>query len=208
GSVLPAGTLVIHSGQFSNLRQSGASDVADVISIRGEKDLNGDGKFTKTVDVNGDGIIQPDQGDVLGEDLNGDGDINDTDILVVEAYGVTHIYKGVTQIFADLGQDNSEKDVLTVDPDVTVPVIALGGPGDDEIQTGRGADKISGGAGNDKIRAGAGNDIVSGGEGNDDIAGGAGADKLSGDDGDDLIYGGDHDGQDVGRAADNSRESH
>src|SRR5262249_10474500 len=202
GAFLPAGTLVIHSGQFSNLRQSGADDVADVITIRGEKDLNGDGKITKTVDVNHDGIIRPEDGDVLGEDLNGDGAINDKGILVVEAYGVTHIYTGVTQIFADLGQDNSESDVLTVDAGVSVPVIALGGPGDDEIQTGMGADKISGGAGNDKIRAGAGNDIVSGGEGNDDISGSAGADKLSGDDGDDLIYGGDNDGQDVGDEAD------
>jgi Ca2+-binding RTX toxin-like protein len=202
GSFLPAGTLVVHSGQFSNLRQSGASDIADVINIRGEKDLNGDGKFTKTVDVNGDGIIEPDQGDVLGEDLNGDGDVSDTDIFVVEAYGVTHIYKGVKQIFVDLGQDNNENDVLLVDPDVTVPVIALGGPGDDEIQTGRGADKISGGAGNDKIRAGAGDDIVSGGEGNDEIVGSAGADRLSGDDGDDLIYGGDNDRKDQGDEAD------
>ena len=98
---------------------------------------------------------------------------------------VTHIYTGVTQIFVDLGQDNDESDVLTIDPDVNVPVIALGGGGDDEIQTARGADKVSGGAGNDKIRAGAGNDIVSGGEGNDDIIGSAGADNLSGNDGDD-----------------------
>src|SRR5262249_1657316 len=127
GSILPAGTLVIHSGQFSNLRQSGASDIADVITIRGEKDLNGDGKITKTIDVNHDGIIEPEQGDVLGEDLNGDGDVNDTGVVVVQAYGVTHIYTGVTQIFADLGQDNDEKDVLNVNPDVTVPVIALGG---------------------------------------------------------------------------------
>jgi hypothetical protein len=89
------------------------------------------------VDLNGDGVIDTEAGDSLGEDLNGVAGIQDG-VVVVEAYGVIHIFSGVTSIFADLDNGDPEDDVLTVDPALNIPVIVRAGGGKDEIQTGLG----------------------------------------------------------------------
>lgn len=101
----------------------------------------------------------------------------------------------------------------------TLPVIASGGAGNDEIVGGDGADQLYGdrvllaedrltlkvdvdepagsgndtidaGAGDDFISAGAGNDTVTAGPGQDDVRGGLGADNIDGGAGADRVVGG------------------
>jgi len=73
-------------------------------------------------------------------------------------------------------------DVIWVDSDITINIVA---------DTGDGDDFFMGGSGNDRIDAGAGNDTVYGRGGRDDIFGNSGDDHLSGGDGNDVVYGGD-----------------
>jgi hypothetical protein len=80
-------------------------------------------------------------------------------------------------------------DTVTVDPNVRVNVVILGGDGNDTITGGAGSDTILAGAGNDKVQAGAGDNYVSGGSGNDYLAGGRGNDTLRGGRGEDVLYG-------------------
>lgn len=80
----------------------------------------------------------------------------------------------------------------------TVPVIIIGGAGNDTLTGGSANDNIDGGAGDDTINGnggddtlngGAGDDTINGGTGNDNISGGVGNDKLYGDEGNDTISG-------------------
>jgi hypothetical protein len=72
-------------------------------------------------------------------------------------------------------------DVLTVDASVTVPVLARGGAGDDELRGGSGRDVLLGEEGDDRLHGGAGVDL---------LVGGVGADLLRGQGGDDLLAAG------------------
>jgi len=83
--------------------------------------------------------------------------------------------------------------------DVTVPVTAHGGAGEDLIETGTAADDVHAGpgqdaiatrGGDDTVHAGDDRDRVEGGPGNDTLDGEAGADVLRGDGGDDKMTGG------------------
>jgi len=60
----------------------------------------------------------------------------------------------------------------------SIPVTALGGPGNDQL-TGGGAD--------DRLEGEAGDDRLNGGAGDDRLEGGRGRDRLLGDDGDDIL---------------------
>jgi hypothetical protein len=71
---------------------------------------------------------------------------------------------------------------------ITMPVMLLGGEGEDtlagalgndSIEGGNGADFLSGGNGNDVLKGGRGKDRILGGEGDDTIAGGLGSDAIS-----------------------------
>jgi hemolysin type calcium-binding protein len=92
---------------------------------------------------------------------------------------------------------------------VSVPVVAQGGEGDDLLESGSGADTLAGGpgvdglvgaAGDDRLDGGEEDDLLSGGKANDTLEGGTGEDRLeagsgtrndlSGDDGRDLLLGG------------------
>ncbi|HKY31809.1 MAG TPA: LEPR-XLL domain-containing protein [Candidatus Polarisedimenticolia bacterium] len=221
-TTLESGTLIIHAGSFSDLRQPGANDIADDIKIRGEGEFDGEDGFAAStyggsddefdggqvsasqgngvvVDVMSDPSGVP-TGDIVRDDLNNDG-MNTTDVILVEAYGVTHVYTGVQRIIVDAG-NNDEDDTIIIDPSVRVNVTVLAGGGDDEIQTGSGHDEVLGGAGEDEISTGTGNDRVKGGDDNDTIFGNAGGDTLDGEGGDDTIYGGDNDHVDMGDVAD------
>ena len=107
-------------------------------------------------------------------------------VVEVRGMGLTSRYAGVTKIFFDGGLGN---DSLTT-VDVTVPVIALGGEGNDTLLGGSAADYLDGGAGNDTLSGLEGRDSLYGGSGDDDLDGGANGDWIEGGEGDDDIDGG------------------
>ena len=69
----------------------------------------------------------------------------------------------MTRIVVDGGAGNDTIDASGV----TVPVVILGGDGDDLINGGNGNDILLGGAGNDNISGSHGNDLIGGGKGRD-----------------------------------------
>jgi Ca2+-binding RTX toxin-like protein len=77
----------------------------------------------------------------------------------------------------------------------TVPVLLIGGAGNDTLGGGSGNDTLVGGVGDDIINGGLGNDNLTGGDGNDGLSGFRGDDFLSGGNGNDLLVG--HDGSDT-----------
>ncbi|OLC13094.1 MAG: hypothetical protein AUH29_14540, partial [Candidatus Rokubacteria bacterium 13_1_40CM_69_27] len=194
-ATLVGDTLFLNIGPRASLRQPGATDGAETVSIRGEADFDNNGVLTQTMDKNGDGKISADE---LGEDLNNDGVITD-DVVAVTGFGVTQIFTGVHHIMGDGGADN---DIITLDASVRVPATLAGGAGNDKIQGGSAGDSITGGDGDDQLTGGAGNDVISGNAGNDTIYGNAGSDTLAGGAGDDTIIGGDNDKKDVGDLGD------
>src|SRR5688500_2418993 len=72
-------------------------------------------------------------------------------------------FSGMTRIVVDGGAGNDTIDASGV----TVPVVILGGDGDDLINGGDGNDILLGGAGNDNISGSYGNDLIGGGKGRD-----------------------------------------
>src|SRR5215210_3441843 len=67
--------------------------------------------------------------------------------------------------------------------DTSIPMLLLGGPGNDTLIGASGDDNIKGGAGDDSIDGGAGDDNLHGDDDNDTLHGGAGDDSLAGSDG-------------------------
>ena len=73
----------------------------------------------------------------------------------------------------------------------SIPVIAIGGDGNDSFVGGSGNDTLYGMGGNDTLIGGEGNDLIHGGSGNDSLDGGAGDDSLFGEGGNfDTLRGG------------------
>ena len=116
--------------------------------------------------------------------------------VIVEAYGFSKEYVGVTKIVADGGAGN---DTVTIQKGVNVTADLAGGDGDDRLFAGEGAAILHGGAGNDQLvgRSGAdqifgedGDDTILAGAGNDIIDGGIGDDTMKGEDGNDTVRGG------------------
>jgi Ca2+-binding RTX toxin-like protein len=98
--------------------------------------------------------------------------------LVVTVDGVTQSFNGVQQVVIRGGAGN---DLISIAPNVTVPVVVYGGDGDDIIL---------GGGGNDVLIGGDGNDLILGRGGRNLLIGGAGSDILIGGSGDDILIGG------------------
>ncbi len=78
-------------------------------------------------------------------------------------------------------------DMVTVAPQVAVPVTMRGGPGKDLLIGGSGTDKLIGGAGSDSLGGRAGDDAIFGGPGGDVLFGGQGDDALWGGPGRDVL---------------------
>lgn len=99
----------------------------------------------------------------------------------------------ILQITADL-KDGT--DVLSMGSNVSIPLYADGGIGNDSIRGGAQANEIRGGDGNDTLVGGPLKDLIYGGDNNDTITGLEGDDFLYGEDpmaaqsGQDTIYGG------------------
>ncbi len=110
--------------------------------------------------------------------------------VIVEAFGRSQLYQGVTAISGDAGLGN---DRIEVSPDLNIPIFLSGGQGDDVLIGGAGNDILSGGAGNDQLFGNGGQDTLYGAAGNDVIRGGSGADFASGGSGLDTLFGGDGD---------------
>jgi Ca2+-binding RTX toxin-like protein len=70
-----------------------------------------------------------------------------------------------------------------------VPVIILGGTGNDTLRGSPGGDVLDGGAGRDSLDGVAGNDVLRGGAGRDTLAGGDGDDSLDGGTSNDVLFG-------------------
>ena len=134
-------------------------------------------------------------------------DPNDPDgTVIVEGFGESQKFgpnheggQAVEYILVDAGIGN---DQITIDAAVTIPVMLIGGPGNDTltagggiatINGGDGADRLTGGDDNDEIHGGAGNDLIFGGDGNDDLYGDDGDDTIQAEDGNDNAWGGDGD---------------
>ncbi|MBY5161789.1 choice-of-anchor D domain-containing protein [Salsipaludibacter albus] len=127
-----------------------------------------------------------------------DGPLPCVDHYVVSAFGRTeaHLASAVTDIEGRFGEGN---DSLVVYPDVTAPVLAHGGTGDDRLAaSGSGAATLYGEAGNDILIGGSANDTLVGGTAdgctadcNDDdfLDGQGGVDTMIGGDGDDVFFG-------------------
>ncbi|NOS71718.1 MAG: hypothetical protein HOP33_17550, partial [Verrucomicrobia bacterium] len=97
--------------------------------------------------------------------------------VVVEAFGSSQEYFGVTKIIADGGLGN---DSITVEPGVFVIAEFAGGDGDDILFGGESASVLHGNAGNDQISGRAGQDQLFGDEDDDTLFGGEGNDVLEG----------------------------
>jgi Ca2+-binding RTX toxin-like protein len=91
-------------------------------------------------------------------------------------------------------------DLLSVSPDVAIPIYAFGDAGNDTLQGGAGRDTLTGGAGrnfmdgqggDDRINGSGAPDTLWGGEGNDRMYGNGGDDRFEGGGGVDRAFGGD-----------------
>jgi Ca2+-binding RTX toxin-like protein len=174
---LAAGTLVIHTGQFTANRFPGATDGDDEVLVT-LRDENAESR-----DFNEDGV----------RDL----------VWEVKVNGDTKYFKSsdVSQIYVDGGEGNDRitiKSSTSSGQNLAIATTILGGNGDDQILGGTGADVIKGGAGKDNIQGGDGNDNIEGGEGNDQIFGNVGQDTVDGGVGDDVLHGDDQNAAQAG----------
>ena len=108
--------------------------------------------------------------------------------VVIQGRGlITGDITGVTSIIGDAGDGD---DVVTISPDVFLPITIHGGAGDDRLTAGSGETTFHGGLGNDVMTGGIADDRLFGDSGDDTIIGGEGDDDLSGGEGDDFVEGG------------------
>jgi Ca2+-binding RTX toxin-like protein len=159
-------TLVGHIGPFASLRQPGATDGKDKITITALLDEGTGLPIPNAYLVSGFGEEQP-------------------------YYGVTSIYFDGGAEADDIRADATVTVPITLfggDGDDKLD----GGSGPDSISGGDGIDWIYGFDGADILNGDDGNDVVFGGLGNDtSISGGDGDDQLYGEEGNDTMYGGD-----------------
>jgi Ca2+-binding RTX toxin-like protein len=94
---------------------------------------------------------------------------------------------GVSRIDIDLGDGD---DQLYPNANVTTPLYAFGGDGNDLVYGGGGNDTLTAGAGKNTLYGGAGDDRLNGSGGRDLIFGESGNDRLYGNGGSDTLDGG------------------
>jgi Ca2+-binding RTX toxin-like protein len=193
GNDVQAGTLVIHTGEFADLRGGGASDTSEAV----------------TVTEVAPGVIQVSVLDIIagytgvqrilfdggaGNDLLELADLTDGsfDLPVIANGGAGNdTLNGSTvddTLIGGTGNDLITTDTGTHDVDAgsgNDTVVALGG--NDTVLGGPGADLLEVGNGNNVVGAGSGNDTITAGSGNDDIDGGAGADTITAAAGNDTV---------------------
>ncbi|MEZ6097972.1 MAG: SdrD B-like domain-containing protein [Pirellulaceae bacterium] len=183
-----AGTLILHIGPNAHLRQIGANDGNEKISITLDSDT---GEYL----VEGFGMVQTYAfTQIYGDAGEGNDQITIGDDVAVpaELHGgpgndrLTGSGMAVNTIYGDDGNDwlvgGSQSDTIE------------GGAGDDSIEGLGGDDTLLGDSGDDDLDGGDGQDTLRGGEGDDELDGGADGDfELSGGAGDDRLDGGEGD---------------
>jgi len=87
------------------------------------------------------------------------------------------------------------RDMVVIDPGVSLNAVLLGGNGRDVLLGGSGNDTLDGGRGRDLLTGGAGDDVLTGGNARDELNGGAGNDTLDGGSARDAVTGGSGDDQ-------------
>lgn len=120
-------------------------------------------------------------------------------VYEVRALGLESRYSGVERIYFSGGVGNDRLELI----DVTVPVAAFGGAGNDVLHGTRNKDYLSGGTGNDELFGRGETDFIFGGSGNDQLFGdletgntdaalwGTGADdSIDAGAGNDVVYAG------------------
>ncbi|TWT48391.1 LamG-like jellyroll fold domain-containing protein [Botrimarina hoheduenensis] len=110
-----------------------------------------------------------------------------TGAVVVESFGFSQEYTGVSSIVADGG---AGKDRILISPNLSLSVDLSGGAGDDELIAGAGPATLRGGDGDDRLVGGPSDDQLYGGAGKDTLLGEGGEDTLEGGVGEDLLLGG------------------
>src|SRR3954447_15134635 len=146
------------SGGDGNDTLNGAGGGDRIIGDRGNDTMNGGAGDDTTVWNNGDGsdVMNGDAGVDRVEDNLGAG--NDVSTIKNEAgrvryertsAGAFNLSVGGAEVFElnTLGGD----DTLTTAPDVTLPIVADGGSGNDSLQGGAGPDTLDGGDGDDNL---------------------------------------------------------
>ncbi len=108
--------------------------------------------------------------------------------IIVQGQGLqTGDIVGINSIVGDALEGN---DVVTVAPNVFLPVTLQGGAGNDQLTAGGGPANLQGGPGNDSLTGGNDEDTLDGGDGDDVLIAGRGADTLLGGAGNDYLDGG------------------
>jgi len=109
--------------------------------------------------------------------IDGTGEANEFHVRFDPETGrILVVGDGVTQSFDESQIDRivinagNGSDLITVDPNVTTPMILRGGNGNDTILAGSGNDQVFGENGNDRLDGGAGNDTVDGGNNDDEFS--------------------------------------
>src|SRR4051794_12063365 len=87
----------------------------------------------------------------------------------VRSYQVDCDLSGIDLAVVDAGDGDDTVNASQETNSVEVPLVIVGGPGDDSLRGGAGDDKIDGNDGDDKIRDSLGADLMSGGENDDEF---------------------------------------
>lgn len=141
--------------------------------------VDGDGVLILHMGSNASFRTQPNQTDGAETfEVNGNGSI------AVSAFGLQQVFTGVTQIYADAGEND---DQVILGPEVTVPADLSGGAGSDYLSGGSGSDTLHGNSGSDFLQGMGGADSLYGDTGDDILEGGGGADYMDGGDGYDVV---------------------
>ncbi|NES82851.1 MAG: calcium-binding protein [Moorea sp. SIO2B7] len=174
--------LIWNNGDGSDIMEGGAGfDVVEVNGADGAGDdfaLNPFGPRVRFERLNL-GLFNLNVNDVEQFEING---LGGDDTLTVNDLSGTDV-----QLVVFNGGDGND---FLDGTNAVLPLLGIGGNGNDTLIGGAGDDNLRGDAGNDSLVGGAGDDNLIGDAGDDTLIGGDGDDNLVGGDGDDVLISG------------------
>ncbi|NEP35614.1 calcium-binding protein [Moorena sp. SIO3B2] len=174
--------MIWNDGDGSDIMEGGAGfDVVEVNGADGAGDnfaLNPNGPRVRFERLNL-GLFNLNVNDVEQFEING---LGGDDTLTVNDLSGTDV-----QLVVFNGGDGND---LLDGTNAVLPLLGIGGNGNDTLIGGAGDDNLRGDAGNDSLVGGAGDDNLIGDAGDDTLIGGDGDDNLVGGDGDDVLISG------------------